>query len=247
MDFNFGEIVEPVSRAFYDDYEDASLNLPFKRFAFNCALTLLRSHRQIFLYFRPSWKYRSEDGKPLPDGSIKSFVIIEGTNALNVVYPSILKNHIPVAILDGHKAEIFQFGCTTVCIVEEKDLNYFATITELLEPWIQSAETCSIVSLQSSSEYKADDLPETCTIRGINSKLSDIAPLEAPNFITGVAAGVGTSRKMSNLPFSCYVIYIDLYDVFAIRAILGVLKRLDLSVDDSVIVKPLHHKSDLYM
>lgn len=33
MDLNFGEIVEPVSRAFYDDYDDASLNLPFKRFA----------------------------------------------------------------------------------------------------------------------------------------------------------------------------------------------------------------------
>lgn len=32
MDFNFGEILEPVSRAFYDDYEDASLNLRFERF-----------------------------------------------------------------------------------------------------------------------------------------------------------------------------------------------------------------------
>lgn len=34
MDFNFGEIVEPTSRAFYDDYDDSSLNLPFKRFVF---------------------------------------------------------------------------------------------------------------------------------------------------------------------------------------------------------------------
>lgn len=138
-------------------------------------------------------------------------------------------------------------GSTVVCVVEEKDLNYFATITELLEPWIHAAETCSIVSLQSSSELKSEELPESCTIRGINSKFSDIAPLEAPNFITGVGAGVGTSRKMNSLSFSCYVIYIDLYDVFAIRAILSILKRLELPVDDSVVVKPLHHKSDLYM
>lgn len=34
MDFNFGEIAEPVSRAFYDDYDDESLNLPFKRFVY---------------------------------------------------------------------------------------------------------------------------------------------------------------------------------------------------------------------
>lgn len=40
MDFNFGEINEPVSRAFYDDYEDASLNLPFKRFVRNFAMSL---------------------------------------------------------------------------------------------------------------------------------------------------------------------------------------------------------------
>jgi hypothetical protein len=39
MDFNFGEINEPVSRAFYDDYEDASLNLPFTRFVYIFAVS----------------------------------------------------------------------------------------------------------------------------------------------------------------------------------------------------------------
>lgn len=34
MDFNFGEINEPVSRAFYDDYDDAGMNLPFNRFVY---------------------------------------------------------------------------------------------------------------------------------------------------------------------------------------------------------------------
>lgn len=32
MDFNFGEINEPVSRAFYDDYDEPSLNLRFERY-----------------------------------------------------------------------------------------------------------------------------------------------------------------------------------------------------------------------
>lgn len=31
MDFNFGEIIEPTSRAFYDDFDDENLNAEFKR------------------------------------------------------------------------------------------------------------------------------------------------------------------------------------------------------------------------
>jgi len=226
MDFNFGEIVEPVSRAFYDDYDDASLNLPFKR---------------------PAWIYCNEEGKQPAVNHVKDFIVIEGLNALNVVYPSVLKKTTPIAKLDGHKVEIFQLENFTVCVVEEKDLNYFATITELLEPWIKSAENCTIVSLQSVTEYKAAEVPESCFIRAINSQFKDVPSLDAPNFITGVGAGVGTFRKINDLPFSCYIVYIDLYDVFSIRTVLDLLKRLQLPHDDSVTIKPLHHKSDLYM
>lgn len=179
--------------------------------------------------------------------NIKNFIIIEGTNALNVAYPSVLKKTTPIAKLDGHKVEIFQLEDFTVAVVEEKDLNYFATITELLEPWIKAAENCTIVSLQSTSEYKAEDVPESCFVRSINSRFADVQSLDAPNFITGVGAGVGTLRKIDNLPFSCYVVYIDLYDVLSIRTVLNLLKRLGLPHDESATIKPLHHKSDLYM
>lgn len=189
--------------------------------------------------------WSSEDGKP--DDKIQNFFIIEGTNALNVVNPSILKNASPIAKLDGHKVEIFKLEDATVCIVEEKDLNYFATITELLEPWIKAAKNCTIVSLQSLSDYKSEDIPETCIIRSLNSQLKEFATLEAPNFITGAGAGIGTLRKIHDLPFSCYIVYVDLFDVIAIRTILKLLKRLDLPFDESVPLKPLHHKSDLYM
>lgn len=174
-------------------------------------------------------------------------MVIEGNNALNVVNPSLLKKMSPAATLDGHKVELFQLQNFTVCVVEEKDLNYFATIIELLEPWIKSAVNCTIVSLQSLSEYKANDVEESCVVRSINAKLSDIPPLETPNFITGASAGVGTFRKLHNLSFSCYVVYIDLLDVLAIKTVLDLLKRLQLPIDETVALKPLHHKSDLYM
>ena len=164
-----------------------------------------------------------------------------------MVHPSVLKKTAPIARLEGHKVEIFELKNSTVCVVEEKDLNYFATITELLEPWIKASENCTIVSLQSSSDYKGEDIPESFFIRSLNSQFKDVQALEAPNFITGVGAGVGTFRKINNLPFSCYVVYIDLYDVFSIKAVLNLLKRLELPHDESVTIKPLHHKSDLYM
>lgn len=126
-------------------------------------------------------------------------------------------------------------------------MNYFATITELLEPWIKAAEKCTIISLQSTSEYKAEDVPESCFIRAINSQFKDLKSLDPPNFITGVGAGVGTFRKLNDLQFACYIVYIDLYDVLSIRTVLNLLKRLQLPHDESIKLKSLHHKSDLYM
>lgn len=214
---------------------------------FACVYFSAMSLPSLSSFCRPVWKFTSDNDEQLPIEKIKNFVIIDGNNAMNVVYPSILKKTSPIAKLDGHKVEIFQIESFTICVVEEKDLNYFATITELLKPWIESAENCSIISLQSTSEYKAEEVPESCIVRSINSQFKDIQALEAPNFITGVAAGVGTFRKLSNLPFACYIIYIDLYDVFSIRTVLNVLKRLQLVIDESVVLKALHHKSDLYM
>lgn len=199
-----------------------------------------------FLCFRPVWKWNEEGGAGKIPAKIQNFALIEGNNAMNVVNPVILKNLSPIAKLAGHKVEIFQKDNFIICIAEEKDLNYFATITELLEPWIQAAENCTIVSLQSISEYKIDEVPESCIIRSING-FADVPPLEVPNFITGVSAGVGTMRKLKDLPFSCFIVYVDIYDVFTIKTVVNLLKRLQLPVDDTVAIKPLHQKSDLYM
>ena len=126
-------------------------------------------------------------------------------------------------------------------------MNYFATIAEFLEPWVKIAQSCDVLSIQSMSDYKAEESPEACIVRGLNSSLTDIPVLEVPNFISGAGAGVATFRKLLSLPFSCYIFYIDLLDILAIRTVLNVLKRLEVPVDESIPLKPLHHKSDLYM
>lgn len=181
--------------------------------------------------------------------TFKNFIIVDGMKALDILQPAVLKKTPPVASLDGHKVEIFKLDDDLIlCAIEENNLNYFATITELLEPWITKADKCMVLSLQSISEFKSENLPESCVIRSIGkSHLNDVQLLEVPNFITGVAAGVGTFRKINELPFSCFVIYVDILDIVAIQTILKFLQRLGVNYDKTVKLHPLHLKSDLYM
>lgn len=197
------------------------------------------------MYFRPSWKWCNEHGKPDVPETVKHFVIIEGHNAMNVLKQSILIAS-PIAQLPNHKVEVFLVGEFVICVCEEKNLNYFATITELLEPWTKAAENCTIVSLQSLTEFKTDTAPESGLIRAINSKFSDIPALETPNFITGAGAGVGTMRKINNMPFSVYIAYIEIYDITAVKTILGLLTRLGLPSNEGALLRPLHYTGDLY-
>jgi len=195
----------------------------------------------------PTLKWHNEDNKASYPANVEHFVIVEGTKAVDVINPSLLKNSAPIAEVAQHKVSIYELPGFTLCVSEEKDLNYFASITDLLKPWLDKAKLCSIISMQSISEYKTDADLDYCTIRSINSQFKDIPKLEVPNFITGVSAGVGTLRKVLELPFSCYVVYVDLLDVFTIKGVLNLLKRIGLVGDESVTVKGLHHKSDLYM
>lgn len=213
---------------------------------------IFASHVDIYFHtHRPTWKFHNESNQEqFPQSSFKNFIIVDGAKALDILQPSVLKKTTPVASLTGHKVEIFNIDhdLMILCVIEENNLNYFATITELLEPWIMKAEKCLMLSLQNISEYKSKNLPESCVIRSIGkSHLSDVINLEVPNFITGVAAGVGTYRKINELPFSCFVIYVDILDVVAIQTILGFLQRLGLKYDESAKIRPLHLKSDLYM
>lgn len=169
--------------------------------------------------------------------------------ALDILQPSVIKKSSPVASLIGHKVEVFKLEQDLIlCVVEENNLNYFSTITELLEPWITKAETCTVLSLQSISEFKSETSPESSVIRSIGkSQLKDVKVLEVPNFITGIAAGVGTFRMINELSCSCFVIYVDILDIVAMQTILKFLQRFGVSHDESAKLRPLHLKSDLYM
>lgn len=145
------------------------------------------------------------------------------------------------------KMEIYKLNNTVLCIAEENDLNYFSSITELLSDFIKVSTECSIISLQRIMDFKAIQMPKSCHVTSYNSKFSDIPALESPNFFSGISAGVATRRHLINLPYSCYTVYVDIYDVVSLKIILELLKRIGLSYDEKISLRALHHKSDLYM
>ncbi|CAO1405874.1 unnamed protein product [Diamesa serratosioi] len=225
MSCDFGEILEPVSRAFYDDYDEEDANAT-----------------RI-----PELKWMND--KVTTPKDLKNFVIVEGVNALNIINCPILNSKSSIVEILNHKVSLYEFSeqKLIICVAEEKDLNYFGVITELLKPWIEIAENVNCISIQSLSEYKHKDQQEGCLIRGIKSNLKDVPELEVPNFITGLSAGIASYRKFKSLSYSVYVAYVDIFDIFSVKAILDLLKKLKLPYNENVKIRALHQKSDLYM
>lgn len=177
---------------------------------------------------------------------IKNLVIIEGNKALNLINVPVLNKVAPICQIESLNISIYELPDTTVIVSEEKDLNYFASATVLLEKWITAAENITGISFQSKTEYKGKKTSEVCFFRGINSKSPEIPALEAPNFITGLVAGICSFRKFKKSQFSSYVFYTETFDVITIRKLLEFLKRLGLSYNEKAEIRSLNQQSNLY-
>lgn len=179
--------------------------------------------------------------------NIKHLILIEGINANKLLKDSVLRSN-PKLISKIGNVDIYKVDeSTLLCIAEEKELNYVASISDHLNLCISNAKDITIVSLQRISDFKADKIPDDCIIKGINSKFNDVVPLRSPNFITGISAAIGTKRLLNSQSFSCYVIYIDIFDEITINKILNHLKRIGLRYDESVKIQSIQEKSNLYM
>ncbi|XP_070499875.1 uncharacterized protein [Chironomus tepperi] len=224
MDLNFGEIIiDPVSRAFFDEY-DANIN-------FN----------------QPDIVWCIDECQRNIEKNIDHFIVVEGENAKNLLKDSVLHSNLKL-ICKIRNVDIFEVEeATMLCVAEEQELNYVASISDLLNTFINKANNVTIVSLQRASDLKADKIPDDCCIKGINSKFNDVEALKPPNFITGIGSAVSTKRLLSDQSFSCYIIYIDIYDEITINKILNHLNRIGLKYNECAKIRSFQEKSNLYM
>ncbi|XP_062564393.1 uncharacterized protein LOC134227125 isoform X2 [Armigeres subalbatus] len=224
MSLNFGEIVEPSTRAFWDDYDEGEENL-----------TPLQPLE---------WEWLNEDNVEQQPASIKHLLILEGPRISAFAGTAVLKGRSPICQLNSGTISVYYVveKGLLVCVSEEQDLNAFGRATEKLANWLDKAEEVIAISFQPSVMHKGttgNDSEQVCFIRSINGQLSKIQKLEAPNVITGLAGGALSYRKFKDQKASVYVCFLDscVLDSVSAKPILGLLKSLSIDCDDSYQLK----------
>ncbi|XP_058823096.1 uncharacterized protein LOC131684331 [Topomyia yanbarensis] len=224
MSVEFGEIIEPSTRAFWDDYDESE----------DGAAPLL-------LY---EWDWLNEDNTEQKIDNVKLLLILEGQAISSFVGTAVLKGRSPICRLNNGSTSIYYNPdkATLICLSEEKDLNNFGRITEKLVHWLGSAEQVAAISFQPSVMHKGTSSRETeeaCFIRAINGQVKTIPELEAPNVIAGISAGALSYRKFKDLEASAYVCYLDssVLDSVSTKPILRLLNSLSVDCDLSYQLK----------
>uniref|UniRef100_A0A182T5C1 Proteasome assembly chaperone 1 n=1 Tax=Anopheles maculatus TaxID=74869 RepID=A0A182T5C1_9DIPT len=186
------------------------------------------------------------------------FVVIEGQKVASFI-GKVLQN--------GQSKPICQLSCGTLsvfhlpaeklllCVSEELDPNLFGQITQRMSRWLDVAENVSTVSLQPAVLYKGlteHEQEKVCFIKALatgRSVLGDIGLIEAPNVITGVAAGVASYRKFGGKKeaavYGCYLDSVIL-DSVSSEPILRLLKALGIPCADRYELK-FKTSSNLYL
>lgn len=200
-----------------------------------------------FLYSRPNIDWSVDEMHAYLEKNINHLIVVEGHNANKILKDSVLHNDLKL-ICKTQNVNIYEVEeSILLCVAEEHELNYITSISDHLNSIINKVINVTTVSLLRSSDFKADKIPDDFIIKGINSKFNDIEPLKPPNFITGITAAIGTKRFMSNQSFSCYIMYIDIFDEITINKILKHLKRIGLNYNETVKIPSIQEKSNLYM
>uniref|UniRef100_A0A1Q3FXY9 Proteasome assembly chaperone 1 n=1 Tax=Culex tarsalis TaxID=7177 RepID=A0A1Q3FXY9_CULTA len=232
MSLNFGEIVEPSTRAFWDDYDEGEEEL--------VPLAPLE------------WEWLNEDNTELKLDQLKHLLIIEGQSIAAFAGTAILKGKSPVCRLKNASVSVYHVAeqDVLVCLSEEKELNSFGRITEKLTGWLDLAQRVTAVSFHPSVMHKgtpAEDAEQVCFIRSVNGREKD---LEAPNVITGLSAGALSYRKFREHsgPAAAYACYLDssVIDSASAKPILSLFKALSIDCEDSYQLK-FKAGSNLYL
>jgi proteasome assembly chaperone 1 len=187
-----------------------------------------------------------------PD-DVEQFVIFEGHQITDFVNTAILKGTTPLCQLTTGCVTVYNLPNTkiVVCVAEEKDLNNFGPITDMLLPWLDRARRVVGVSFQSSVSYKGlteVEMQATTFVRGLNSGLADVPEMLVPNLLTGVAAGAVSYRTFREQEVACYAVFMEsqIFDSVSTAPILKLIDDLKIPCDKVYNFRSIHN-SNLYL
>ncbi|KAH8358845.1 hypothetical protein KR093_002786 [Drosophila rubida] len=222
----FGEVNIPSSRAFWDDCEEDEFDS-------------IEPASQLHLNFN--------DGEEEAPIASELLVLVEGPQITEFCNSSLLQDakHICSIPAKGSSLHLNPTKAHLVATLEE-DFNNSGEVTELLLPYAQLAKKVLTITVKPKMDYKSEDInryrDEVAIVHSIGGTAADktISKLEAPNFISGVAAGVASWRQQMELPFNSYVVYVDKLPIDGVTAgpLIKLLQQSGVHCSDRYVPKP---------
>ncbi|KOX78839.1 Proteasome assembly chaperone 1 [Melipona quadrifasciata] len=235
----FGEVVFPVSRAFWDDEDEnketeSSVNQP-----------------EFFI------RWLKE--KP---SSINTLIVIEGEMLIDFSRECLCPNSQEICFVEDEKQKkmytIYQINDELhIGIVSSRfDVKLSGKLVEKISDIISSAKNTICITCRHISHYKNKNIPKVpsflrmlTTASGKNICKLKEPYLEQPNIIYGVTAGVLSYAQIMELPLVLYVLYTDSFvlDSLSAEPLLKLLTNYTLVHNVTFSGKDFFNKGNLYM
>ncbi|XP_045769268.1 uncharacterized protein LOC123870136 [Maniola jurtina] len=229
----FGEIVEPVSRSIWEDWDDESIGDNSTSLQWQNPLDLAD---RIDTFFILEGKFISECVEINPQAHLQ------------------LKNCVTKANLNLFELPSQKYVCT----IKGYNLLQSSEIVELLKSLLCKSKDVITIQTKPLLEYQTTSQAYSpLVIRKLTTSTPAQIPLdfkfeklEQPNIVSGVAAGVTCLREHLDLPATtivCYIEHTEEYQTDEIQKILEKLKIIDGICKTKIINKSSILNSNLYI
>ncbi|XP_017877855.1 proteasome assembly chaperone 1 [Ceratina calcarata] len=236
----FGEVVFPVSRAFWDDEDENGTSESSVK--------------------EPKFFVRWLKDKP---SDIDTLIVIEGEMLIDFSKECLCQNSEEACFVEDDKQKklctIYQVNEEVyVCIVSSQfDVKFSGMLVEKMSDVISSVKNTICVTCRHMSQFKSKNVPEVpsflrmlFTKNGQNVCKVKEPLLERPNIIYGVTAGVLSYAEFMELPAVLYVLYTDCFalDSLSAEPLLKLFAAVNCKLHDVTFAgKDFFNKGNLYM
>ncbi|XP_011861333.1 PREDICTED: uncharacterized protein LOC105558331 isoform X2 [Vollenhovia emeryi] len=151
-------------------------------------------------------------------------IIVEGDPLIPLVQQCLCRNTEEVCVVEsengsrGRKvAVIYKIDKQTcICVIlPQFDTKNAATFVKQMHDLLESSDDIISVVCRHVSQFQSTNVPETPSfLRILASKRANVArcgiePLEQPNIVFGVGAGVLSYAELAGIPAKLYILYMD--------------------------------------
>ncbi|XP_043258101.1 proteasome assembly chaperone 1 [Colletes gigas] len=236
----FGEVVFPVSRAFWDDEDESTPNE--------------RTTNQ------PEFTVRWLKEKP---ARINTLIVVEGEMLLDFTKECLCQSSEEACLVEDENKKkmciIYQVNDDVyLCIVSPRfNVKFSGKLVDKISDILLSANRTICITCRHVSQFKCNDTPNVPSfLRMLVSKNGESVCnlketlLEQPNIVYGVTAGVLSYAEFMELPSVLYVLYADHFvlDSLSAEPLLKLFIAMNCAMHDVTFTgKNFFNKGNLYI